>query len=125
MKNKHTDQWEFPTLPLYNGDTFDLTKYRLAFYLNQEEFKVFYATPYPAFHVARDLHEYEKEDPKNKGFTGVRTYFFEAMHFRGVPQVLPNKKHPYTDHIFVPKHEFSKHVKKNYWDAFVTNLQEK
>ena len=125
LKNKLTGEYEFPTLSLYNGDNFDNTRYRLYFHLCQEEFKIHFISPYPAFHITRDFLDYEKEDPKNKGFAGVRTFYMNAHHYRNPVIITPNKKHPYEDYIFTPKHEFNKYVKKNYWDAFISNLQEK
>ena len=118
-KNKKNGQYEFPTMSLYNGDTFYDSKFKLFFCLAQDEFKLFYNHPYPVFHVTRDFHEYEKDDAKNKGFSGVRTFYFDAHHFRGAPKITPNAKHPYVEHIFTSKKDLSKYVKKNYWEAFI------
>ena len=112
-------------MSLYNGDSFYDTKFKLFFCLSQEEFKIFYPSPYPVFHVTRDFHEYEKEDPKNKGLEGVRTFYFDAQHFRGAAKISPNAKHPYVDHVFSPKKELCNYVNKNYWQAIVPSLQEK
>ncbi len=124
-KNKKNGQFEFPSIPLYNGDTFDISKYRLFFYLTEEDFKIVYPTPYPSFMMTRDFHDYEKEDPKNKGYAGVRTYYYQAMHFRAPPVVSKNVKHPYEDYILIPKNELSNYVGKNYWEGIIDNLQEK
>jgi hypothetical protein len=125
FKNKYTNQYEIPTISLFNGDSFDLTKFKLYICLTREEFKVYWANPYPSFHITREFHEYEKNDPKNKGLAGVRTFYFDAFHFRGGPSVTPNRKHPYVDFIFSPKNEMNKHLTKNYWDAIIPCLQEK
>ena len=124
-KNKHINQWEFPSMSLYNGDSFTDTKFKLYFCLTGEEFKVFYPNPYPSFHITRDFYEYEKDDPKNKGLTGVRIYYYDALHFRGVPKITPNYRHPYSEYVFTPKHEINKHVPKNYWNAVINCLQDK
>jgi hypothetical protein len=125
FKNKKNGQYEFPTISLYNGDSFYDSKYKLFFFLAQDEFKVFYKNPFPVFQITRDFHEYEKEDPKNKGLSGVRTFYFDALHFRGAPVVKSNVRHPYTDHVFSSKRELSKYVNKNYWEAVIPSLQEK
>jgi len=125
FKNKKTGEFEFPSIPMYNGDTFDQSKYRLFFYICQEQFKIVYATPYPHFMITRDFHDHEKEDPKNKGYTGVRTFYLQGFHYRNTPIVTPNSKHPYNDFIFIPKYELSKYVGENYWNGVISNLQEK
>jgi hypothetical protein len=124
-KNRKTDQYEFPTMTLYKGDTFNDTKFKLFFCLAQDEFKIYYPHPFPCFHVTRDFHDYEKDDPKNKGLSGVRTFYFDAHHFRGAPKVMPNAKHPYNDYVMTSKKEFSKYVNKPYWEAVIGSLQEK
>jgi hypothetical protein len=125
FKNRFSNQLEFPTIPLYNGDSFNEVKYKLYFLLTSEKFKIYFPSPYPSYHITREFYEHEKNDPKNRGLTGVRVYFYDAYHYRGEPTVTPNMRHPYVDYIFTPKHELNKYVPENYWHAVVTALNEK
>lgn len=125
FKNRKSDIWEFPTIPLLNGDSFEIAKLKLFFNVTKEFWKIFFPPHHPAFAITRDFHEYEREDPKNKGLKGVRTYYFHAFHFRGIPMVYPNLKHNYTDYSLVPKIQMNKWVGENYYRGIITNLTEK
>jgi hypothetical protein len=124
FKNKHTGEYEFPTIPLYAGDAFIDVKFKLFLNMTKENWKVYWDQHHPAFMVTRDLHDYEKEDPKNKGFKGVRTYYYNAFHFRGRPEIIGNKLHPYEDFIFATKREINNVIPKPYYNAVIGCLQE-
>ena len=49
----------------------------------------------------RDFTEEERNDRMNKELKGVRTYFFNANHFRGLPEF--NTDGEWEDHAWVPK----------------------
>jgi|LauGreDrversion4_2_1035121.scaffolds.fasta_scaffold552160_2 hypothetical protein len=123
--NKKTKEYEFPTMPLYNGDSFYDTKFRLLYSLSYDEFKVYFEEPYPTFHITRDFHDYEKDDPKNKGLNGVRTYYYEANHYRSPIKIIPNLKHPYDNYVFATKRNIANYINKNYWEAVIGSLHEK
>jgi hypothetical protein len=74
--------------------------------------------------ITRDLHDYEKADPKNKDFRGVRTYYYHAFHFRGRPEVVQNAQHCYEDFVFSTKREVNKVVAKPYFNTIIGALQE-
>lgn len=124
FKNKHTDEWEFPTMPLINGDSFEQVKYKLFLLLSKEKFKVFYPGHNPVFHLTRDFHEYEREDPKNKGLQGVKTFFYEAYHFRSGCNLFKNARHPYVEYALCPKYKINQKFSKNYWNEVVGSLEE-
>ena len=125
FKNKHTGFYEFPTIPLVNGDTFKIAKLKLFIHLTKEKFKVFYEQHYPSFCTTRSLYDYEREDPKNKNVRGVRTFYYPAYHFRGAPTITPNIKHHYEDFLFTPKIEINRHMDETYYNAIIHGLQEK
>ncbi len=124
FKNKYTGEMEFPTIPLYHGDLFNDVKFRLFLNLTKENFKIYFNDHHPSFMITRDFHEYEKADPKNKDFRGVRTYYYHAFHFRGTPQVIPNNQHCYEDYVLSPKREVNKNLSKTYYNSVVGALQE-
>jgi hypothetical protein len=124
FKNKHTGEFEFPTIPMYKGDSFIDVKYKLFLNLTKENWKIFWEHHHPSFQVTRDLHEYEKADPKNKGYNGVRTYYYNAYHFRGRPEIAVNKLHPYEDFIFATKREMNNVTSRPYWNAIIGSMQE-
>jgi hypothetical protein len=85
---------------------------------------VYYPGHEPLFCVTRDLHEYEKEDPKNKGLKGVKTFYFNGYHYRGQPSLFENKKHVYEDFCLCPKYKINKFLSKNYWEGVISGLSE-
>jgi hypothetical protein len=124
FRNKITDQWEFPSLTLYNGDSFEMSKVKLFFHVTKENFKIYYPDNHPLFVLTREFYEHEKEDPKNKGLRGVRTFYYQAQHFRGAPMLTPNGKHPYDDFLLSSKFNMNNFLKKNYYDGVISALLE-
>lgn len=124
FKNKYTNEYEFPTMTLYHGDNFKIGKYRLFIDLSKDQFKIFFDSEHPEFCLTRQFHDYEKEDPKNKGLNGVRTFYYPAYHFRGKPQVFPNARHPYNDFIFATKMNFNEIAKEDYYNSVIHALEE-
>jgi len=123
-RNKFTKEYEFPSMPLYHGDNFNLSRYKLFVELTKERFKVYFEDEHPLFHLKRNFHDYELADPKNKGLNGVKTFYYPAFHFRGTPQVYINNRHPYDDFIFTTKMGFSKVATENYFHALAHGLSE-
>ena len=68
----------------------------------------------------RDFTIAEKEQDLNKGLNGVRTYFFAANHYRGLPEF--DFENPMVDHhdfAWIPKRQMNEYFTKEYYDAFV------
>jgi hypothetical protein len=124
FRNKFTGEYEFPTSTLYHGDNFQLARYKLFIELTKERFKIFLEDEHPDFCLTRKFHDYELEDPKNKGFNGVRTFYFPAFHFRGTPQVYINNRHPYDDFLFATKLNLNKVTSEQYYHGIVHALSE-
>jgi hypothetical protein len=55
---------------------------------------------------------------------GVRTFFFDAVHFRGEVKLFENKKHPYVDFAFATKQEMNRYFNSEYYYAIIDALKE-
>lgn len=122
--NKFINQYEFPSTPIYHGDNFRTSKYKLFIELSKEKYKIYFEDEHPIFSLTRKFHDYELENPKNKGFNGVRTFYFPAYHFRGTPQVYLNNRHPYDDFVFTTKMNLNKVTTEPYYHGIIHALSE-
>jgi hypothetical protein len=86
MKNRFTQEWEFPTSSMYFGQSFMRAKQNLFVLYSDNKWKVKYFGQLPLIHTVRDLTIAEQEQQANMGLKGVRTYFFGAHHWRGLPE---------------------------------------
>lgn len=74
----------------------------------------------PQVHTMREFTEAEKEDTRNIAFKGVRTYFFYANHWRGLPSIsVGNGNHDYDDFAWVPKRQMNEYLTRDYFDIFI------
>lgn len=87
LKNKYTEEWEFPTTTMCFGTSFLRAKQDLFVELSGNQWKIKYNGTMPQIHSLRDLTIAEKEDARNEGLKGVRTYYFFAHHWRGIPEM--------------------------------------
>lgn len=124
-RNKITKNYEFPTISLLNGDTFSVAKQKLFLHLSKERFKLYYPNKFAIASVTRNFYEHELQDPKNKLLKGVRTYYFQGFHFRGIPSLAMSEKNEYDDFIFTPKNIINKHINKDYYDSIIDSLFDK
>ena len=85
LRNKYTKEWEFPTYKIFFGETFLKGKQNLFTDLTGDDWKVRYIGQQPVVSTLREFSKAEQQDTLNKGLKGVRTYFFEAYHQRGLP----------------------------------------
>lgn len=117
LKNKYTDEWEFPTITLNSQDSF-IQKRRELFNIisgNKWVAKPIYNGPVLA--TLRPFTEYEKQDKKNSLLCGVRTYYFEASHLRGLPE-FDFDACDYKDYAWVTKADMNKFLTKERFDIF-------
>ena len=115
VKNRYTQTWEFPTAKMNFGQTFMRAKQNLfnvlAFDGNagptNTSWKVKYFNSAPIAATIREFTELEKADKMNKDLKGIRTYFFQAHHWRGLPSLSPGTNdealHDYDDFAWIPK----------------------
>jgi hypothetical protein len=59
-------------------------------------------------HTIREFTEVEKMDKLNENLKGVRSYFFSAHHWRGLPEMLTKDSNTgnttdYNDWAWIPK----------------------
>lgn len=84
LKNKFTQEWEFPTGSFYFGQSFYKAWSNL-FYEFAKDWTIGHIGWTPFMHTIRDLTEAELEQIVNKNYNGVRTYYFLSCHRRGLP----------------------------------------
>ena len=123
LRNKHTKEWEFPTAPMYFGQTFLKAKQSLFADISSSTWKVIYVGNMPQLHTLRPFTVAEKEeDEDNHALKGVRTYFFHANHYRGMA-LAENFGHiPYDDVAWVPKRKMNEFMTKEYHKVFIDSL---
>ncbi len=68
------------------GQTFMRSKQNLFDKYTENKWKVKFFGTLPLIHTVRQLTEAESDDKQNTGYKGVRTYFFGAHHYRGLPE---------------------------------------
>ena len=78
----------------------------------------------PQTHTIREFTIAEKETKEFDHLKGVRTFFFHAHHWRGLP-VLSEKikeKTDYQDFRWIPKRQLNEYFTKDYYDVFIDGL---
>jgi hypothetical protein len=54
----------------------------------------------------------------NLDMKGVRTYYFQAHHYRGLPDFdLSNTV--YDDHAWIPKRQLNEYFNRDYYEIFI------
>lgn len=119
VKNKHTGNWQFPTSRLYNGDSFRNAKTRLLLELSRDRFRGFFPSHDSWICVQRDFYDYERKDPKNANFVGVKTFYYKALHWRGQFDVEPSEVHPYDDYVLATKDDLNKYLEESYYKSVI------
>lgn len=120
VKNRYTKDWEFPTTKMFFGETFLKAKQNLFTSLTQNEWKVRYSGMTPVVSTIREFTQDEKQDSLNLGLNGVRTYFFQANHYRGLPTMFMGEGHnEFEDYAWVPKRLLNEYFDKDYYEIFI------
>ena len=119
VRNKYTKEWQFPVGQMTFGQSLVRAKHQLFLNLADGAWNVKYSGNLPQVHTIREFTEAEKEDDRNKAFKGVRTYFFHANHWRGLPEIATdNGKNDYDDFAWVPKRKLNEFLTRDYFDIF-------
>lgn len=117
FRNKFTQEWEFPTTKIFFGQSFLRAKQNLFQSFSDGVWKIKYYQQQPLVATLREFTEVEKQDKLNKGMKGVRTFFFQAHHWRGLPQMdLQNTE--FDDHAWVPKRLLNEYFTEDYHAIF-------
>jgi len=108
VKNRYTGEWEFPVTKQYYSETFFRAKLNLFARLTENKWKIKFFGSSPILHTLREFTPLEKFDELNDDLKGVRTYWFGAHHWRGIPDMIisdteDNSDSEYIDWAWVPK----------------------
>lgn len=102
------------------GQTLLRGKQNLFSDLTDNKWRIKFSSNMPQMHTLRDLTLAEKEDKNNSLFTGVRTYFFHANHWRGLPSLVGDSEVlPYDDYAWVPKRKMNEFFTRDYYDCVI------
>jgi len=69
-KNKLTNEWEFPNIKLFYGDTFQMAKLKLFLNITKDNFKLTYHSNSPFLCITREFNEVEHKDDRNTMLKG-------------------------------------------------------
>jgi hypothetical protein len=135
FKNKLTNEWEFPVSKMHVGQTFFRAKMSIFESLTQNKWRIKFFGSSPILHTLREFSDVEVEDRLNNGLKGVRTYWFGAHHWRGIPEINLNEEAAteaaisgvdtsmYSDWAWVPKRELPQYFTRDYHDVFKTVIK--
>ena len=119
VRNKFTQEWQFPTGQMFFGQTMLRAKQNMFTDLSADQWKIKFSGNLPQVHTLRDFTIAEKEDSRNGPMKGVRTYFFHANHWRGLPEIdTENENCDYDDFAWVPKRKLNEFLTRDYHDIF-------
>ena len=117
LKNKFTKEWEFPTGNIKFGESFLRAKQNI-FNTFAQDWKIKYYSNAPLIHTLREFSKAEQEDKMNMGMKGVRTYYFQAHHLRGLPEMNFSNTN-YEDFAWIPKRQLNEYFSKDYYEVFI------
>ena len=86
--------------------------------LTENKWKIKFFGSAPILHTLREFTHVEKEDSMNADLKGVRTFWFGAHHWRGLPEMVFNEDSHYNDFAWVPKRQFNEFMERDYYDIF-------
>ena len=120
VRNKFTQEWQFPTGQIFMGQTLIRAKHNLFLGLSDGEWNIKFSGNLPQVHTLREFTVAEQEETINKAFKGVRTYYFHANHWRGLPMLaIENGKTDYDDFAWVPKRKMNEFLTRDYFEIFI------
>ena len=122
-KNKHTNKWELPTYTLDSGYRFRDGLEILTRLQSSLKFSIYFPGEPPVFMLEREFSELEKNDEKNRGLYGVRTFYFKAYHDRGQPHLDLNDGNDFNDYIIVKKEQLKEYFTDEYYKLIVPYLK--
>lgn len=124
VKSKHTGEWEFPTGRFNFGQTFMRAKQNLFQTIAQDAqkpddtiWKIKYFGQAPIAATIRELTPFEKQDKTSQSLKGVRTYYFQANHWRGLPAIA--NESDWADFAWIPKRQLNEYFERDYYEIFI------
>lgn len=121
MRNRYSKEWEFPSAPMFVGDTFMEGRSQL-FSAMTDDWKVTHIGRSPQMHTLRGITDKEKEMPNNEHINAVRTFYFLAFHARGPPGFNFDKIE-WDKMAWVPKARMNQYLTPERFDAFIDSLE--
>lgn len=118
VRNKYSKEWEFPTHKMYFGQSFMRAKQNLFNTISDGNWKIKYFGQAPIAATIREMSGAEREDKLNRGMKGVRTYYYQAHHWRGLPD-LSVDAHDYDDFAWIPKRLMNEYFARDYYEIFI------
>ena len=124
VQNKYTQEWEFPTGTIFFGETFLRAKQNLFVKLSGNQWRIKYYGSLPQTHTMRDFTVAEREETTWDHLKGVRTYYFHANHWRGLPCLSETitKDTDYQDFRWIPKRQLNDYFTEEYYKVFIHGL---
>ena len=120
LKNKYTQEWEFPVTRIMMSETFLNAKLKLFKEISGDIWKVKFFGQGPQMATIREFTPVEKTDKRNTDLRGVRSYFFGAHHWRGYPELFTtNEETDYNDWAWVPKKQLNEYMTEQYYNVFI------
>lgn len=122
-KNKFTNKWELPTYSLESGYRFRDGLEVLTRLQSGLKFSIYFPGEPPVCMIEREFSELEKNDEKNRGLYGVRTFYFKAYHDRGQPYLDLNDGNNFNDFMIVKKDQLKQYFTEEYYNLMVPYLK--
>jgi hypothetical protein len=80
--------------------------------------KIKYFGQAPIAATIRELTPFEKQDTQNQALKGVRTFYFQAHHWRGLPDLSPQSTE-WEDFAWIPKRQLNEYFARDYYEIFI------
>ncbi len=83
--------------------------------------KVKYFGQAPIAATIREFTQAEKQDKMNDQLKGVRTFYFQAHHWRGLPTLATSVESgsEWEDFAWIPKRQLNEYFSKDYYEIFI------
>ena len=122
FRNKENGEWQFPTSSFKFGGTMMEAREKLFSRLTEDKWRVRHIGRAPFVHTIRDFSESEISELGHSYFYGVRTYYFNAFHLLGMPELKLDET-CFDDYAWVPLPELNKYFTEHQWDQFAKSLK--
>lgn len=107
VKNPKNNLWVFPSLPMTERESMTEVKKNLISSLTKDKMQIYMRSQLPVLCEKRPLFDYEKGDPMNSRFVGVKTFYFYASHIKGQIDTI---KSAYAEYIFTTRKTLNQYM---------------
>ncbi|CAI2372012.1 unnamed protein product [Moneuplotes crassus] len=109
LRNKYTGKWEFPSTAVFGTESFMEARKEFFATLSDNKWFVSHKNSMPIVSTLRPFTEHEKKDEKNVYLHGVRTYYFNAYHLRGLTDMCLEDT-DWDDFVWASKADMNKYL---------------